>query len=107
MPWSGATARVAEAVGRTFNRGAMYSPTDSSPITLTKAPFDAEYISVELVDGVAVESKRPVISILKAEIDPIVPAQGDRVTVDSVVYTVREVRPDPEGQMYELDLFKV
>ena len=106
MGWARDTARVADNVGRSFNRGATYTPAGAGAIALLKSPFDAEFVSVEISDGVAIESKRPVLSVLKDEIDPVVPAQGDQAVIDGITYTVKEVRPDSEGQMYELDLFR-
>lgn len=58
------------------------------------AIFDNDYVAVDL-DGVELESLGPVLLCATADVSAV--AQGDAAVVNSVNYTVAEVRPDGTG----------
>lgn len=67
--------------------------------------FDAEYVAVDPLSGTDIQSVRPRLVINDADLSTT-PTAGDRVTVNSVVYTVQERKPQGFGTS-ELFLWKV
>ena len=63
MGWNTAAKRAAQSVARRLGQQVTYTAAGHSPFVILKAVFDAEYVSVGISDGVAVESRRPVLSV--------------------------------------------
>lgn len=106
MAWSDATTKLANSVVGAFGQSVTYTATGQSPITISKAVFDAEYTSVDLIDGVAVESKRPILTVASSDVAAVTPQQGDVCNISSTNYTVKNVRPDSQNKTIIFDLFK-
>ena len=68
------------------------SAGSSSTIT---AMLQTDYLLEETGGEIGVETKTPIITARSSDLPNV--AQGDTVTIDSVVYTVVEVRDDGTG----------
>lgn len=58
--------------------------------------FTAAHESVDVSSGVAVSTVQPVLEVAQREL-PVIPTEGDAVTVQGQLYLIVEVRPDGHG----------
>lgn len=74
----------------------------ATAVTVGGAPvnaiFDNDYVEVAF-DGVTMESLGPALLCDESDATVAAAAQGDAVVVNSVNYTVGEVRPDGTGMV--------
>jgi len=63
---------------------------DSSQSTTVPGIFDNEYIEIN-----DVSSSRPIFMFESSKITS--PVRGDKLTINSIVYTVKEIQPDGTG----------
>lgn len=93
----------------------IYTPNDGAPVSETPdgeplvGVFDSAYLSVELVDGVEIADRRPMLDISLADLG-FVPAEGDKFTIQEAphsgeTYTVVSVNFD-SAQSTKLMLVK-
>jgi hypothetical protein len=75
----------------------VYTPAGQLPFALD-GWFDRAYREIDQLTGIAVSAGRPVLGVrLSMFPTGIAPAQSDQVRIRSVLYLVREVRPDSHG----------
>lgn len=75
-----------------FAVAATYTPDGGDPSTIYGI-FDDEYF--DEVGGVGIEGSAPAFHCEAADVSGV--AQGDALTVNSVSYIIRNVRPDGTG----------
>lgn len=93
--WADFTERIQLANQAKLGVDATYTPFGGAPVAI-RGPFSAAAARVEFAGDVAVESRRPILSVHLADL-AAKPARGDAVTVRGVDYLVREVQEDGEG----------
>ena len=86
---------VAKKVVNTFKTEATYTPKTGSPYSIDCA-FDAAYVEATVLDGAAVQSVYPRAFVRLGDLEAL-PAAGDKMTINDVVYRVSENRPDGEA----------
>lgn len=97
MPdWPALAARVQQAGQTVLGESVTYEPSGLGQTLSLRALFSEAAVRAELADGVAVETRRPVLSVHVADL-PQAPRRGDRVTVRSVAYQVVAIEADGEG----------
>ncbi len=95
VQWDRLTDMTNRMVTKTFGRAVVYTPSGGGPLT-TRAVFDAAHQQIELDDGIAHNTTRPVLHVRLADLDTA-PRKDDRVEVQDVTYAVTEVHPDGRG----------
>lgn len=95
VDWPARAARV-QLAGQKIGEPYTYTPAGGAPFDRRAPAFSAAHEQVELEDGIAVSSFRPVLSVHLADFASE-PAAGDLVAVRGVTYAVRDVQPDGEG----------
>ena len=95
MPWEG-TGGLADlaavAVRDTFGETAVYTAPGGSAESVM-APFDAGFASIQIVDGVGVDSIDPVVDVRLADL-AAAPVQRATVVVAGTTYEVVRVERD-------------
>lgn len=100
VEWPDLAARVQVAGQRALGESVTYTPSGDAPVSI-RGVFSEAGLHVELMAGVEVETRGPVLSVHLADL-AAAPAHGDAVTVRSQDYTVLQVIVDGEG---DADLF--
>jgi hypothetical protein len=78
-----------------------YSPSGGSDVTIS-AILDNTFIAVDPDTVTAVQSRNPRIGIRESEIVAAIgrlPDDGDKVTINTIVYRVIESQPDGRGDI--------
>lgn len=95
MTWQQQTDDVMRICTETFTTLVTYTPVVGAPFSV-KGIFDAAYQEVQILDGAAVQTTQPKLGIRLSDF-AVKPKEGDRCTINSVVYRVTEYRPDGEA----------
>lgn len=94
--WGDLAGHVQTACQRVLGEDISYSPAAGGGPFAIRGIFTDNFERVSVVDGAAIISFVPVISVHLADL-VAAPLRGDAVTVRTVAYTVREVLNDGEG----------
>jgi hypothetical protein len=81
--------------GNDFARSATYTPITGAAYSLAVI-FDAAYQEVEVGASIPVMSTQPQAQVIETDLQAE-PANGEKLTVDGIVYLVREYQPDGTG----------
>lgn len=96
-----AMTKIVRAFGQeiTFASGAPvpFGETAPDPVTV-RAVFDAAHKEIDTSGPVPINTVAPMIE-LPANALPWALGEGDTATIDGVVYTIAEVRPDGAGNI--------
>lgn len=94
IDWDACVLAPLQAV---FGEPFMFLPAVGQPLSRSGV-FDEAYREVDLAGGMAVTTEHPVLGIRTSDF-PVLPAQGDQVTVASrgKTYVIREVQIDGHG----------
>jgi hypothetical protein len=100
--WQEQTKEVMRICRDTFTTDVAYDPKVGANFSI-KGIFDAAYQQVEILDGAAVQTVKPVVGVRLADF-PSPPVEGDRCTINGTLYRIAVVAPDGEaGARLELN----
>lgn len=93
--WQDRTDNVMIHCRDTFTTDLIYKPSVGAQISI-QGIFDDEFISVVMLDGVPVETRRPRLGIRNKDLVAR-PAKGDKCIINGSTYRVMEYEPDGEA----------
>ncbi len=96
--WQNLTDSVMKACRDTFTTDFTYLPRGGGSHAM-KGIFDAAFVSVQMLDGAAVQSIGPTMGVRVVDLTTlsVTPGPGDKIQVGSTQYFIDEYRPDGEA----------
>lgn len=96
--WQDLTDGVMKACRDTFTTAFLYLPKAGGSHAMSGI-FDKAFVSVQMLDGAAVQSIGPTMGVRVADLATlsVTPGPGDKIQVGSTVYFIDEYRPDGEA----------